>query len=124
MISSKTLILTVITAIFFLKGCAPEDGGKKFNSVNLYLKNNSDFIIEKVYVSSSVSRNWGTNINKVLIPEKSEMPIGTIDCGQKFDFKSEFFSFIQPPAQALEKEVSCDFSSLTWVVENKTNYFE
>ena len=43
---------------------------------------------------------------------------------QKFDFKSEFFSFIQPPAQALEKEVSCDFSSLTWVVENKTNYFE
>ena len=124
MISSKVLILKVIIVIFLMGGCAPEDGGNKSKSVNLYLKNNSDFIIEKVYVSSSDSGNWGTSINKVPIPEKSEMPVGTMACGQTFDFKSEFLSFIQPPTQALNKEVNCDFSSLTWVVENKTNYFE
>ena len=122
--SSKVLILKLITVICFLEGCAPENGGEKFKSVNLYLKNNSDFIIEKVYVSSSNSGNWGASINKVPIPEKNEMPVGTIACGQKFDFKSEFLSFIQPPAQAFDEEISCDNPSLTWVIENKNNYFE
>ena len=42
MISSKVLILKVIIVILLMGGCAPEDGGNKSKSVNLYLKNNSD----------------------------------------------------------------------------------
>ena len=124
MISSKVLILKVITVIFLIGGCTPEDGGDKYKSVNFYIKNNSDFIIEKIYVSSSNSSNWGTSINKVPIPEKSEMPVGSIACGQKFDFKSEFLSFIQHPALAFDEEISCDNPSLIWVIENKNNNFE
>ena len=48
MISSKALILKVITVFFFMGGCAPEDGGKKVKSVSFYLSNETDYSIQNV----------------------------------------------------------------------------
>ncbi|MEL0046153.1 MAG: hypothetical protein VW995_15390, partial [Deltaproteobacteria bacterium] len=59
--SSKVLILKMITVIFFLGGCAPEDGGKKVKSVSFYLSNETDYSIQNVFVSASGDDDWGND---------------------------------------------------------------
>ena len=91
MISSKVLILKVIAVIFFLGGCAPEDGGKKIKSVSFYLSNETDYSIQNVFVSASGDDDWGND--KLIIPTlgASSIYIGEIDCDQRLDFRVDFF---------------------------------
>ena len=66
MISSKVLVLKVITVIFLLGGCAPEDGGKKIKSVSFYLSNETDYSIQNVFISASGDDDWGND--KLILP--------------------------------------------------------
>ena len=118
MISSKVLILKVIAVIFFLGGCAPEDGGKKIKSVSFYLSNETDHSIQNVFVSASGDDDWGND--KLILPTlgASSIYIGEIDCDQRLDFRIDFF----PATLGEHKEYnyfnSCNYSSLTWTINS------
>ena len=115
MISSKALILTVITAFFFMGGCAPEDGGKKVKSVSFYLSNETDYSIQNVFVSASGDEDWGND--QLILPTlgASSIYIGEVDCDKRLDFRVDFF-----PATLGEHKknhyTSCNNSSLTWTI--------
>jgi hypothetical protein len=89
--SSKVLILKMITVIFFLGGCAPEDGGKKVKSVSFYLSNETDYSIQNVFVSVSEDDSWGND--RLILPTlgSASIYIGEIECDQQLDFRVDFF---------------------------------
>ena len=119
MILNKVLIFKVITIIFFLGGCAPEDGGKKIKSVSFYLSNATDYSIQNVFVSASGDDDWGND--KLILPTlgASSIYIGEIDCDQRLDFRVDFF----PVTSGEHKNYyynSCNNSSLTWTIKSTT----
>ena len=119
MISSKLLISTTITIIFFLGGCAPEDGGKKVKSVSFYLSNETDHSIQNVFVSASGDDDWGND--KLILPSlgASSIYIGEIDCDQRLDFKIDFFP-VTLGEHKKDYYTSCNISSLTWTIKSIT----
>ena len=118
MISSKALILMVITVFFFLEGCAPEDGGKKVKSVSFYLSNETDHSIQNVFVSASGDDYWGND--KLIIPTlgAGSIYIGEIDCDQRLDFRVDFFPVTLGEHKKYNYYASCNNSSLTWTIES------
>ena len=118
MISSKVLILKVIAVIFFLGGCAPEDGGKKIKSVSFYLSNETDHSIQNVFVSPSGNEDWGND--KLIIPTlgAGSIYIGEIDCDQRLDFRVDFFPITLGEHKKYNYYSSCDNSSLTWTIKS------
>ena len=117
MISSKVLILTVITVSFFLGGCAPEDGGKKIKSVSFYLSNETDHSIQNVFISASGDENWGND--KLILPTlgASSIYIGEIDCDHRLDFGVDFFPVTLGEHKKYNYYASCNNSSLTWTIK-------
>ena len=120
MISNKALILTVITVIFFLVGCAPEDGGKKVESVSFYLSNETDYSIQNVFVSSSRDDDWGDD--KLILPSlgASSIYIGEIDCDQRLDFRVDFFPVTLGEHKKYNYYINCNNTSLTWTIKSIT----
>ena len=118
MISSKALILRVITVIFFLGGCAPQDGGKKVKSVSFYLSNETDYSIQNVFVSASGDDNWGND--KLILPSlgAGSIYIGEVDCDQRLDFKVDFFPATLGEHKQYNYYNSCNNSSLTWTINS------
>ena len=118
MISSKVLILTVITVFFLLGGCAPEDGGKKVKSVSFYLSNETDYSIQNVFVSASGYDDWGND--QLILPTlgASSVYIGEIDCDQRLDFRVDFFPVTLKKNKKYNYYTSCNNSSLTWTIKN------
>ena len=118
MISSKALILMVITVFFFLEGCAPEDGGKKVKSVSFYLSNETDHSIQNVFVSASGDDYWGND--KLIIPTlgAGSIYIGEIDCDQRLDFRVAFFPVTLGEHKKYNYYSSCNNSSLTWTIKS------
>ena len=118
MILKKALILTVITMIFFLVGCAPEDGGKKVKSVSFYLSNETDNSIQNVFVSASGDDDWGND--KLILPTlgASSIYIGEIDCDQRLDFRIDFFPATLGEHKEYNYFTSCNYSSLTWTINS------
>ena len=118
MISSKALILRVITVIFFLGGCAPQDGGKKVTSVSFYLSNETDYSIQNVFVSASGDDNWGND--KLILPSlgAGSIYIGEVDCDQRLDFKVDFFPATLGEHKQYNYYNSCNNSSLTWTINS------
>ena len=118
MISSKALILTVITVFFFMGGCAPEDGGKKVKSVSFYLSNETDFSIQNVFVSASGDDDWGND--QLILPTlgASSIYIGEVDCDQRLDFRVDFFPATLGEHKKYNHYTSCNNSSLTWTIKS------
>ena len=120
MISNKALTLTVINVIFFLVGCAPEDGGKKVKSVSFYLYNETDYSIQNVFVSASGDDNWGND--KLILPSlgASSIYIGEIDCDQRLDFRVDFFPVTLGEHKKYNYYINCNNTSLTWTIKSIT----
>ena len=118
MISSKALILKVITVIFFLGGCAPQDGGKKVKSVSFYLSNETDYSIQNVFVSASGNDNWGNDKLILTTLGASSIYIGEIDCDQSLDFRIDFFPATLGEHKEYNYFTSCNYSSLTWTINS------
>ena len=118
MISSKVLILTVITVFFLLGGCAPEDGGKKVRSVSFYLSNETDYSIQNVFVSASGDDDWGND--QLILPTlgSRSIYIGEIDCDQRLDFRVDFFPVTLGEHKKYDYYTSCNNSSLTWTIKS------
>ena len=118
MISNKILILKVIAVIFFLGGCAPEDGGKKIKSVSFYLSNETDHSIQNVFVSASGDNDWGND--KLIIPTMGagSIYIGEIDCDQRLDFRVDFFPVTLGEHKKYNHYTSCNNPSLTWTIKS------
>ena len=118
MILRVALTLTVITVIFFLVGCAPEDGGKKIKSVSFYLSNETDHSIQNVFVSASGDDYWGKD--KLIIPTlgAGSIYIGEIDCDQRLDFRIDFFPATLGEHKEYNYFTSCNNSSLTWTINS------
>ena len=118
MISRKALILRVIIVIFFLIGCAPEDGGKKIKSVSFYLSNETDYSIQNVFVSASGEDDWGND--KLILPTlgASSIYIGEIDCDQRLDFRIDFFPATLGEHKEYNYLTSCNYASLTWTIKS------
>ena len=118
MISSKVLILRVITVIFFLGGCAPQDGGKKVKSVSFYLSNETDYSIQNVFVSASGDDNWGND--KLILPSlgAGSIYIGEVDCDQRLDFRVDFFPVTLGEHKKYNHYTGCNNSSLTWTISS------
>ena len=120
MILKKALILIVITVIFFLVGCAPEDGGKKVKSVSFYLYNETDYSIQNVFVSASGDDNWGND--KLILPSlgASSIYIGEIDCDQRLDFRVDFFPVTLGEHKKYNYFINCNNTSLNWKIMSIT----
>ena len=120
MISNKALTLTVINVIFFLVGCAPEDGGKKVKSVSFYLYNETDYSIQNVFVSASGDDNWGND--KLILPSlgASSIYIGEIDCDQRLDFRVDFFPVTLGEHKKYNYFINCNNTSLNWKIMSIT----
>ena len=118
MISRKALILKVIIVIFFLIGCAPEDGGKKIKSVSFYLSNETDYSIQNVFVSASGEDDWGND--KLILPTlgASSIYIGEIDCDQRLDFRIDFFPATLGEHKEYNYFASCNYSTITWTIKS------
>ena len=118
MISNKILILKVIAVIFFLGGCAPEDGGKKIKSVSFYLSNETDHSIQNVFVSASGDDDWGND--KLIIPTMGagSIYIDQIDCDQRLDFRIDFFPLTIGEHKKYNHYTSCNNPSLTWTIKS------
>ena len=116
--SSKVLILNLIAVIFFLGGCAPEDGGKKIKSVSFYLSNATDYSIQNVFVSASGDDDWGND--KLILPTlgASSIYIGEIDCDQRLDFRVVFFPLTIGEHKKYNHYASCNNPSLTWTIKS------
>ena len=118
MISSKALILTVITVLFFMGGCAPEDGGKKVKTVSLYVNNETGLAIEKVFVASAGDSEWGTDQLALDFIGTGKFYINEIECNQLMDFRVVFF--IGGEHKKYDYNVQCINSSLTWNIKSTT----
>ncbi len=116
MISSKVLVLTVITVIFFLGGCAPEDGGKKVKTVSLYVNNETGLAIEKVFVAPSGESDWGTDQLALDFIGTGKFYINEIECNQLMDFRVVFF--IGGEHKRYDFNVQCNNSSLSWNIKS------
>ena len=119
MISSRIIIVLVSIASFILVGCAPEDGGKKVESVSFYLSNETDYSIQNVFVSSSRDDDWGND--KLILPSlgAGSIYVGEIDCDQRLDFRVDFFP-VTLGEHKKDYYTSCNISSLTWTIKSIT----
>ena len=116
--SSKVLILKMITVIFFLGGCAPEDGGKKGKSVSCDLSNETDYSIQNVFVSASGDDDWGND--QLILPTlgASSIYIGEVDCDKRLDFRVDFFPATLGEHKKYNHYTSCNNTSLTWTIKS------
>ena len=118
MISSKALFLTVISVLFFMGGCAPEDGGKKVKSVSFYLSNETDYSIQNVFVSASGDDDWGND--QLILPTlgASSIYIGEVDCDKRLDFRVDFLPATLGEHKKYNHYNTCNNPSLTWTIKS------
>jgi hypothetical protein len=107
-------VLAACASLATLSGCSSDDG-VFIDDASLLVVNDSDFVIEEIFLTDVGSPTWGPNLlrGEVLFPDE-ELLLG-VDCG--------FYDALVVD----EDGVDCEINSLdlclndaTWVINNNT----